>query len=158
MLQSLDLQHFIAHKVNMDRLDLSALRKACGSLEMAVENAMDEKFVGSLSDSQKQLIIAGVIQNFEFTYELVFKMIKRQLEIDAASPAEVDQYSFRDLLRTAAERGLIDDVEDWFEYRRLRNITSHTYNLDKAQEVFKKSIVFKDEAVKVLAELAKRND
>jgi len=142
----------------MDRLDLSALRKACGSLEMAVENALDESFIDRLSDSQKQLIIAGVIQNFEFTYELVFKMMKRQLEMDAASPAEVDLYSFHDLLRTAAERGLIEDVEDWFEYRRLRNITCHTYNLDKAQEVFDKSIYFKDEAVKVLAVLIKRND
>ncbi|EPJ43117.1 MAG: hypothetical protein OFPII_43540 [Osedax symbiont Rs1] len=139
-------------------LDLGALRKACCSLEMAVENALDNSFVERLSESQKQLIIAGVILNFEFTYELVFKMIKRQLELDAASPSEVDQYSFRDLLRTAAERGIIENVEVWFEYRRLRNITSHTYNLDKAQEVFKKTIIFKDEALTVLAELTKRND
>ena len=142
----------------MDQLDLTALKKACASLEMAVEDASDKSFIQALSDSQKQLIIAGVIQNFEFTYELVFKMIKRQLELDAASPSEVDQYSFRDLLRTAAEKGLIENVEDWFEYRRLRNITSHTYNLDKAQQVFDCTIAFKDEAIAVLAELSKRND
>jgi len=142
----------------MSQLDLSALKKACDSLELAVEDALDTSFIERLSPSQKQLIIAGVIQNFEFTYELVFKMLKRQLEIDAASPTEVDQYSFRDLLRTAAERGLIDNVEDWFEYRRLKNITSHTYNLDKAQEVFERTIIFKDEAIKVLAQLIKRND
>lgn len=142
----------------MDQLDLTALKKACISLEMAVKDASDKSFMHALSDSQKQLIIAGVIQNFEFTYELVFKMIKRQLEFDASSPSEVDQYSFRDLLRTAAEKGLVTSVEDWFEYRRLRNITSHTYNLDKAQEVFDRTVAFKDDAVAVLAELIKRND
>ena len=141
----------------MDSLDLSALKKACGSLELAIADASDVDFIRKLSASQKQLIIAGVIHNFEFTYELVFKMLKRQLEMDAASPAEIDQYSFRNLLRTAAERGLIVNVEDWFEYRRLRNITSHTYNLDKAKIVFDKTILFKDDALAVLCELIKRN-
>ena len=38
-------------------------------------------------------------------------MLKRQLEINAASPEEIDHSSFRDILRTAAKKGLISQVE-----------------------------------------------
>ncbi|WP_271272278.1 HI0074 family nucleotidyltransferase substrate-binding subunit [Aliamphritea hakodatensis] len=137
----------------MEKLDLTALELALDSLQAAVGDARDEAFISGLSESQKRLIRAGVIQNFEFTYELTFKMLKRQLEQDAASPAEVDQYSFRDLLRTAAVRGLIENVEDWFEYRRYRNITSHTYDPQKAEQVFNAALAFAGDAAKVLQRL-----
>lgn len=141
----------------MDKLDLSALIQAQASLEAAVTDAQDDRFVSTLSDSQKRLIRAGVIQNFEFTYELMFKMLKRQLELDAASPAEFDQYSFRDLLRSAAVKGLIADVEAWFEFRRYRNITSHTYDQQKAEQVFQAAIAFSAEAEVVLQRLQALN-
>lgn len=137
----------------MEKLDLTALEQAQASLQLAVNDASDKTFISGLSDSQKRLVRAGVIQNFEFTYELTFKMLKRQLEQDASSLAEVDQYSFRDLLRTAAVRGLIEDVEAWFEYRRYRNITSHTYDPHKAEQVFNAAIAFVDDAASVLQRL-----
>ena len=58
-------------------LDLTALQKACFSLEEAVANACDKSFINSLTDSQQKLIVAGVVQNFEFSYELSWKFIKR---------------------------------------------------------------------------------
>ena len=69
-----------------------------------------------------------MVQNFEFVYELGFKMIKRQIEAEAANPAEVDEYGFRDMLRVAAEKGLIADLEAWFAYRKMRGTTLHTYD------------------------------
>lgn len=48
----------------------------------------------------------------------------------------VDGLSYRGLIRLGAEYGLIDNVEAWLVYREKRNITSHTYNADKAAEVF----------------------
>lgn len=62
-------------------------------------------------------------------------MIRRRLELDAASPTEIDFSSFRDLMRTTAEKGLVTNVEAWFRYRQLRNITSHTYDSVKARMV-----------------------
>ncbi len=76
-------------------------------------------------------LIAGVIQNFEFVYEISTKMIKRQIEIESASPEEVDESNFRNVLRIAAENGLIADVEAWFGYRLMRNITAHTFHHKK---------------------------
>jgi len=58
------------------------------------------------------------------------------MEIESASPEEVDFTSSRGLLRLAAEKGLVQNIEAWFEYRQMRNITSHTYDHEKAQQVY----------------------
>jgi nucleotidyltransferase substrate binding protein (TIGR01987 family) len=78
------------------------------------------------NDKVRHTLIAGVIQNFEFVYEIITKMLLRRLEMDALNPSEVDFANFRDVLRIAAERGLISNVQDWFGYRQMRNITAHT--------------------------------
>ena len=84
-------------------------------------------------------------------------MIKRQLEQDAAALSDIDQYSFRDLIRTAMEKGLLDDPELWFEFRRQRNITSHTYDQDKASVVYQAALNFEVQALSVLQRLQQRN-
>jgi len=140
------------------KLDITPLEKACISLREAIIDAEDQYFIASLKKSQRRLIVAGVIQNFEFTYELTYKMLQRQLKIDSANPSEVSQYSFRDLLRTAAEKGLISDVELWFEFRKQRNITSHTYDEDKAASVYATALNFQHEANFILSKLKARND
>ena len=141
----------------LPKLDLSALKKAVLSLQQALQDSQNQTFIASLTPSQHRLIIAGVIQNFEFSYELCYKMLKRQLEQDAAVPAEIDQLSFKDLIRTAFEAGLLTEPEQWFEFRRQRNITSHTYDQLKAQSVYQAAIQFVQQAQAVLAELEQRN-
>ncbi len=83
-------------------LDLSSLHKAIGSLERAVRVA--EKFIdGGVDTDQEEVIRAGVIQNFEFTYELCWKFMKRWLEKNASGQA-VDGLTMKELFRMAAER------------------------------------------------------
>ena len=77
-------------------LDLSSLRKALKSLDHAIER--------SKKNPRDEEIRDAVIQRFEYTYELSWKMLKRQLESEHPAPVEVDALSFRDLLREAAER------------------------------------------------------
>lgn len=77
----------------------------------------------------------SVVQCFEFSYELCWKMLKRRLELDAASPDAVDAYSYREMIREAAARRLIADPLAWFRHRELRNLTAHTYDARRAQEV-----------------------
>ena len=56
-------------------------------------------------------------------------MLKRYLEQVSANPAEFDQMSFQDLIRTANEQGLLQgDWTDWKQYRDMRSRTSHTYD------------------------------
>lgn len=53
----------------------------------------------------------------------------RYLEQVSANPAEFDQMSFQDLIRTANEQGLLQgDWTDWKQYRDMRSRTSHTYD------------------------------
>lgn len=132
-----------------EKLDLSSLEKALASLERAVLRSKDSPEDEEIRDA--------VIQRFEYTYELSWKMIKREIEKNAASPDEIDKISFKDLFRGAAEKGIITDPEHWFNYREMRNITSHTYDLSKAQEVYAAALVFVNDAKNLFEELKLRN-
>lgn len=140
-----------------DRLDLGSLRQGVSSLAAAVAAFLDSTWLDSQSETVREVMLAGVIQNFEFAYELSVKSIRRQLELESASPAEVDESSFRDVLRSAAERGILADVEAWFGYRKMRNMTSHTYDRSKAREVWQGIPRFLEEAQRLLAVLEARN-
>lgn len=126
-------------------LDLSPLGKAIYSLERAIIRAKQDELDEELRDA--------VIQRFEYTYELCWKMLKRQIEAEAASPTTIDQLSFRDLLREAAEKGFIDNPEIWFVYREQRNITSHTYDEEKAEQVRATAYEFINAAKKLFTKL-----
>jgi nucleotidyltransferase substrate binding protein (TIGR01987 family) len=138
-------------------LDLSALRDAVGSLEDGLEVVSNSEWFNAQSSKVQNTLIAGVIQNFEFVYEISIKMIKRQIEAESASPDEVDETNFREVLRVAAEKGLIADVEAWFKYRKMRNITAHTYDHEKAQQVYQDTLIFIGDARALLHKLEARN-
>ena len=95
----------------------------------------------------------GCIQRFEYSYELCVKSLRRQLEELADSPADIDALGYKDMLRVAVERGLIQDALPWFGFRELRNITSHAYDPDKAAQVFDGIPVFLEHAQRLLARL-----
>ena len=61
--------------------------------------------------------------------------MRRQLESMASTPAEIEQMEFKTLVRTAAEKGLVDDPLAWLLFREKRNITSHTYDETKSLDV-----------------------
>ncbi|TPW08398.1 MAG: nucleotidyltransferase, partial [bacterium] len=69
-----------------------------------------------------------------FTYELAAKFIRRQLESISLSPAKLRELSFSDLMRAAAEAGLIPDPVAFRKYRERRNLTSHAYEEEVAEE------------------------
>lgn len=139
------------------KLDLTALQSAIASLGEGIAVANDEKWFYMQSQAVQNTLIAGVIQNFEFVYEISIKMLRRRLELDAASPSEIDQDNFRDLLRSAAEKGLIADVEAWFDYRKMRNATAHTYDHKKAQKVYQGTMAFIADANALLQKLEALN-
>lgn len=143
--------------MNQDKLQLQPLEQVIASLTDALAVIADTDWFEQQRPQVQNTLMAGVIQNFEFVYEISTKMIRRQLEAEALSPEEVDRSGFRDILRTAAEKGLIDDVETWFRYRLMRNITSHTYNQEKAQQVYEGTLVFIEDARALLKQLEGRN-
>lgn len=126
-------------------LDFTPLSKAIFKLASAMLEASQRP--------QDLLARDGCIQRFEYSYELCVKSLRRQLEELADSPADIDALGYKDMLRTAVERGLIQDALPWFGFRELRNITSHAYDPDKATRVFDGIPLFLDHAKRLLAKL-----
>ena len=90
-----------------------------------------KKFIdkGSLSELEAQ----GLIKAFEYTFELAWTTLKDFLEFSG----QTDIYGSRDAIRKAFELGLINDGEKWMDMLKSRNLTSHTYNEETAQEICK---------------------
>ena len=90
-----------------------------------------KKFIdkGSLSELESQ----GLIKAFEYTFELAWNTLKDFLEFSG----QTDIYGSRDAIRKAFELGLIHDGEAWMDMLQSRNLTSHTYNEETAQQICK---------------------
>ena len=138
-------------------LDLSSLEKAVDSLDRTLKVAADAEFMDRLSDDQKDAVRAGVIQNFEFTYELCWKFMKRWLKGNLGS-AHVEGVARRELFRLAAESKLIGDVNQWMDYHDARNETSHAYNQEAAEGVLETAGRFAHDANLFLKALRQKND
>jgi nucleotidyltransferase substrate binding protein (TIGR01987 family) len=78
----------------------------------------------------------GLIQRFEFTYELSHRMLRRYLRQVAASPGTFNQMPFQDMIRSGNEQGLLrGEWPAWRLYRDMRARTSHTYAAAVAKQV-----------------------
>lgn len=90
-------------------------------LDQAVSN------VDKLSVLEKE----GMVQRFEYTFELAWKTLKDFLEdqnVEAKFPREV--------IKKAFEYEIIEDGEIWLEMMEQRNLMAHTYS----EDIFKKAV------------------
>jgi len=139
------------------KLDLSSLRKAVESLEKTLRVVDDGAFMSRLTEDQKQAVKAGVIQNFELTYELCWKFMRRWLESNLGS-VYVAGVARRQLFRLSAENRLLGDVDRWMEYHDARNETAHTYDEGTAEDVLETAHRFLADARELLHSLEAHND
>jgi len=98
-----------------------------------LKNAFDKLISGAklAEDTDDDLYKDGVIQRFEFTYELLWKTIKIYLEdqgIIVRSPRE----SFKEAFRL----NLIEDEKLFLDMLKDRNNTTHIYNKETAEDIF----------------------
>ena len=103
-----------------------ALRK----LEEAVE-IVNQNFDSPNIDLLKE----GLIQRFEFTHELAWKVMKDYLEYQGYS----DIKGSRDAFRKSLAIGIIESPL-WIDSIQTRNITSHTYDEEISNTVIEKII------------------
>ena len=128
-------------------LELFSLEKAVRSFSIAVERWKTVPEDKEVRDS--------VVQRFEYTYELCHKMLRRQLQEVAANPSEIASLDYKALIREAAKFQLITHPENWFEYRRKRNLASYTYNEDTAEDVASSALNFLQDAQDLITCLQK---
>ena len=99
---------------------LAHFSKALGQLRKFIEKE-------ALNELEEQ----GLIQAFEYTYELAWNTLKDYFE----SQGETDLHGSRDVFRLAFKRGLIEDGETWMDMIKSRTLTSHTYNEEVAEQI-----------------------
>ena len=130
-------------------IDVTPLTKAIARLA--------EGFARYQSDTGDVQIRDGLIQRFEFTYELSYKMLKRYLESASANPTEFDTADFQYLIRSGNEQGLLlGDWPKWRLYRNMRAKTSHTYDEEVALEVVSTLPAFLSEVQYLHQQLSQR--
>ncbi|KLU61965.1 nucleotidyltransferase substrate binding protein like protein [Peptococcaceae bacterium CEB3] len=82
-------------------------------------------------DGVSALLRDGLIQRFEFTFELAWKALKAVFENEGL----IGLHSPKSVLREAFAAGLIDDEELWLAMLDDRNATVHIYNEQRAIEI-----------------------
>ncbi|GMB09189.1 nucleotidyltransferase substrate binding protein [Thermolongibacillus altinsuensis] len=80
------------------------------------------------------IIYDAVIQRFEFTFELSWKLMKMFLEYVGVSEIK----SPRATIREAFTYGLIEDGDEWIDMMIDRNKTSHIYDEEEAKLIYMK--------------------
>ncbi|MDH4466694.1 MAG: nucleotidyltransferase substrate binding protein [Bacteriovoracaceae bacterium] len=97
-----------------------------------LENAVNLAASRQLND----LEIQGIIQAFEFNHELAWNVLKDYFEYQGNHSLT----GSRDATREGFQKGLIDEGEIWMEMLKSRNLTSNTYNLSVAKDIFQKIV------------------
>ena len=75
----------------------------------------------------------GMIGQFQLTFELAWKALKAVLELDGVQSS--DTGSPRDVLKTAASVGFLKDDEVWLLMLKKRNLSTHIYDEEEADEL-----------------------
>ena len=120
------------------KLDFTSLRSALSRLAEGYK-----RYQSDVSDIQ---IRDGLIQRYEFTYEISHKMLKRHLEMTSANPEAFDALPFADLIRTANEQSLLkSDWSAWKVFREMRALANNALEDQAALEIVKVIPVFIEE-------------
>ena len=106
---------------------------ACGRL---VEATLSDRFMEDMSE----LELEGVVQRFEYTFELAWKVLQDLLLYKG--------YNFmlgpNGTLKMALEDGLITDHDAWRRMAKSRNVLSHVYDESEVEPIVR--LIFCDYA------------
>ena len=101
--------------------------KALGQLTEAIENN---------GENPIDIIKEGIIQRFEFTHELAWKVMKDFLEYEGFQ----NVLGPRSATKEAFNKALISDGQIWMDMIESRNKTVHTYHENILEVEYKKIV------------------
>lgn len=85
-------------------------------------------------DTLNQLEKEGIIQRFEYTFELAWKVLKDKMEFDGL---ELNQISPKAVVRQAFQAKYVANADCWMRMIGDRNLMSHTYDFAKFEAVIR---------------------
>ena len=109
-----------------------------------LKSVFEEREINELSLLEQE----GVIQRFEYTYELAWKTLKDYLEYNG-SLNNID-ISPRNIFKEAYSANIIKNQDDFIDMMLSRNLLSHTYDFIKFKEII---IKIENHYLKILNEL-----
>ena len=95
---------------------------------VTLTNAVELSETRELSDLEKQ----GMIQGFEFTFEMAWNVMKDFLEEQGITGI----IGSKGAIRHAFDKGLIEDGQVWMDMIKDRNLASHIYDEETAEHLF----------------------
>lgn len=105
---------------------------------MNFENALKQLVEGvdKFVNTEENIIKEGIIQRFEFTHELAWKVLKDYLEYEGLNQIT----GSRTATREAFNKNILENGEVWMEMIESRNNTVHTYQASILEEEYEKII------------------
>ncbi len=95
------------------------------------EKAMSQLRSAIQKKDLNDLEIAGLIQYFEFSFELAWKSMK-----DFLYENGVTSIYPREIIKESFNFGIIEDGDIWLDMLEKRNLISHTYDEKNAETAF----------------------
>ena len=96
-----------------------------------LRSAFEEKEINDFSQLEQE----GIIQRFEYTYELAWKTMKDYLQDNGNTI--LPEVTARNVIKEAYAANIISNGQVWIDMMLHRNILSHCYDFAKFQEVLK---------------------
>jgi nucleotidyltransferase substrate binding protein (TIGR01987 family) len=93
-----------------------------------LENAVAFLEEATQQETYSKLEAAGLIQSFEFTFELTWKTLK-----DYLTDQSFKVRSPRETIKQAFQSGYLEDGHLWMKMLDQRNLLTHTYNEEQAK-------------------------
>jgi nucleotidyltransferase substrate binding protein (TIGR01987 family) len=93
-----------------------------------LRSAFEGRSLEQFSDLEQE----GIIQRFEYSYELAWKTMKDYLE---ANGVIITPVTPRTVIKEAFAAGMIDNGQVWIDMMLHRNLLAHTYDFSKFKEV-----------------------
>ncbi|WP_300367186.1 nucleotidyltransferase substrate binding protein [Brachyspira sp.] len=109
-----------------------------------LKSVFEEKEINELSLLEQE----GVIQRFEYTYELAWKTLKDYLEYNGS--LNNIEISPRNIFKEAYSTKIIKSQDEFIDMMLSRNLLSHTYDFMKFKEIIKR---IENNYLKILNEL-----
>ena len=106
------------------KIVIEQLDKAIVSLEKAAQQSVDKE----------RMIMDATIQRFEYTFELFWKSLRKKLSEDHG----IEVFGPKPVLQNAYSSKLIDNEKMWLSMLDDRNLTSHVYKEELADEIYER--------------------